>query len=162
MCNGVNLAYTKLAFTGVNGFEGIDKGASGDDMLFMYKRWKQHPQKVYYLKAKGAIVQNNAPPLHGNGVFFIKANAGQAKRFTTMTEEVFWSLLLIYLFNAVFVVLVLAGFWNRDYWYLFLFLLIAKTAIEFPLVYATSKILWATKPVTPIFSFCNHCIFFSR
>ena len=37
MCNGANLAYTKKAFTDVNGFEGIDEIPSGDDMLLMHK-----------------------------------------------------------------------------------------------------------------------------
>ena len=57
MCNGANLAYTKQAFKRVNGFEGIDKLATGDDMLLMYKIWKKPPQKVYYLKSWEAIVK---------------------------------------------------------------------------------------------------------
>ena len=137
MCNGANLAYTKQAFADVNGFEGIDKVASGDDMLLMYKIWKQNPQSVHYLKSKDAIVQTNALPTWKQ--FFAQRIRWASKTVYYDDKKVFWSLLLIYLFNAVFVVLVVAGFWNRDYWYLFLFLLIAKTAIEFPLVYATAK-----------------------
>ncbi|MFN2438326.1 MAG: glycosyltransferase, partial [Chitinophagaceae bacterium] len=56
MCNGANLAYTKQAFLEVDGFKGIDKISSGDDMLLMYKIWKKHPQNVHYLKNKKAIV----------------------------------------------------------------------------------------------------------
>jgi len=41
MCNGANLAYEKQAFFDVNGFEGIDDVASGDDMLLMHKLFKK-------------------------------------------------------------------------------------------------------------------------
>ena len=37
MCNGANLVYTKQAFNKVGGFKGIDKVASGDDMLLIKK-----------------------------------------------------------------------------------------------------------------------------
>jgi len=56
MCNGANLAYTKEVFLEVDGFSGIDKISSGDDMLLMYKIWRKHPQNVHYLKSKKAIV----------------------------------------------------------------------------------------------------------
>ena len=56
MCNGANLAYERSVFYNVNGFTGIDHIASGDDMLLMYKIWKQYPDKVHYLKSKEAIV----------------------------------------------------------------------------------------------------------
>ncbi len=57
MCNGANLAYTKKVFEEVDGFKGIDNIASGDDMLLMHKIYKQHPEKVFFLKSKEVIVQ---------------------------------------------------------------------------------------------------------
>ena len=58
MCNGANLAYEKKAFFEVDGFEGIDQIASGDDMLLMHKITKNYPDKIQYLKSKEAIVQH--------------------------------------------------------------------------------------------------------
>ncbi len=60
MCNGANLAYDKKAFYAVNGFEGINHIASGDDMLLMQKIAKQFPGKIGYLKNVNATVRTKA------------------------------------------------------------------------------------------------------
>ena len=62
MCNGANLAYEKNAFYEVNGFEGIDEIASGDDMLLMQKMAKQFPNKIAFLKNQKATVLTKAMP----------------------------------------------------------------------------------------------------
>jgi glycosyltransferase involved in cell wall biosynthesis len=56
MCNGANLLYTKEAFEKVNGFEGIDKIPTGDDMLLMEKIDAAYPGKVKYCFSQDAIV----------------------------------------------------------------------------------------------------------
>ncbi len=56
MCNGANLAYEKAAFVEVGGFEGIDKMASGDDMLLMQKIARRYPGQLGFLKQAGACV----------------------------------------------------------------------------------------------------------
>jgi len=45
-CNGANLAYRKNVFHEVNGFEGIDMIASGDDELLMKKIVSRYPLGV--------------------------------------------------------------------------------------------------------------------
>ncbi len=57
MCNGANLAYEKKRFYEVNGFEGIDNIASGDDMLLMHKIENKYPGKIGYIKSANVIVQ---------------------------------------------------------------------------------------------------------
>ena len=56
MCNGANFAYTKDFFLALNGFEGNQTIASGDDVFLLQKAIKQSPQKVGYLKSKQAII----------------------------------------------------------------------------------------------------------
>ena len=56
MCNGANFAYTKSLFQGLNGFEGNDKIASGDDVFLLQKAIEKIPDEVRYLKAQDAIV----------------------------------------------------------------------------------------------------------
>lgn len=56
MANGANLAYEKEAFLQVNGYQDIDKKASGDDMLLVYKIAHQYPEQVKFLKDKLAVV----------------------------------------------------------------------------------------------------------
>lgn len=56
MCNGANFAYTKSLFESLNGFEGNDKIASGDDVFLLQKAMSTVPEKVHYLKSKDTIV----------------------------------------------------------------------------------------------------------
>ncbi|WP_035668569.1 glycosyltransferase [Flavobacterium sp. 83] len=56
MCNGANFAYTKSLFQALNGFNGNDKIASGDDVFLLQKAIAQFPEKVHYLKSKNNIV----------------------------------------------------------------------------------------------------------
>lgn len=57
MCNGANLAYQKSIFYEVNGFEGINHLASGDDMLLMQKVAKKYPKGIGFLKSTAAVIQ---------------------------------------------------------------------------------------------------------
>lgn len=62
MANGANLAYEKQAFQEVNGYQDIDKKASGDDMLLVYKIAKRFPERVRFLKNRAAIVLTEPMP----------------------------------------------------------------------------------------------------
>lgn len=56
MCNGANFAYTKSFFQELNGFEGNDRIASGDDVFLLQKAIARFPEKVHYLKSENTIV----------------------------------------------------------------------------------------------------------
>nr|WP_294782072.1 glycosyltransferase [uncultured Flavobacterium sp.] len=56
MCNGANFAYTKPLFKSLNGFEGNNKIASGDDVFLLQKAIEKFPNQVHYLKAVEVIV----------------------------------------------------------------------------------------------------------
>ncbi len=56
ICNGANFAYTKKLFIELNGFDGNDKIASGDDVFLLQKAIKLFPEKVSYLKNQEVIV----------------------------------------------------------------------------------------------------------
>lgn len=62
MCNGANLAYEKKAFYDVDGFNGIDEIASGDDMLLLQKMAKRFPNQIAFLKNKDATVLTRGKP----------------------------------------------------------------------------------------------------
>lgn len=56
LCNGANLAYRKDLFIKLNGFEGNNHIASGDD-VFLFEKFLRHEKKtVMLLKANNAIV----------------------------------------------------------------------------------------------------------
>lgn len=56
MCNGANFAYTKTFFQNLNGFDGNNSIASGDDVFLLQKALSLYPEKVAYLKSKDFIV----------------------------------------------------------------------------------------------------------
>ncbi len=60
LCNGANMAYTRKVFDDVEGFKGIDKNPSGDDILLMFKVHEKFPGKIKYLKSKNAFVSTSA------------------------------------------------------------------------------------------------------
>ncbi|RBA29958.1 glycosyl transferase [Flavobacterium tibetense] len=56
MCNGANFAYSKAFFNELNGFQGNETIASGDDVFLLQKAVSVAPKKVGFLLAKESIV----------------------------------------------------------------------------------------------------------
>ena len=137
MCNGANLAYKKKSFVDVNGFEGIDKVATGDDMLLMYKIWKKDRSKVHYLKNREAIVCTQ--PMLSWKDFLNQRRRWASKTLVYDDYKIIAVLGFIYLFNCLFFVLLTAAFINSDYWILVIGFLIFKTLIEWPFVSSVAK-----------------------
>lgn len=146
MCNGANLAYTRKAFNAVNGFNGIDDIASGDDMLLMYKIEQRFPRKTSYLKCKDAIVYTSPMPtlktfLQQRTRWASKANTFEDKRITAV-------LAIVYLFNLLFPVLLIASFFNNQSIGAFIFLWLLKTALEVSLLLPVSAFFHKKKELT--------------
>ncbi|WP_346236263.1 glycosyltransferase [Niabella insulamsoli] len=137
MCNGANLAYRRSVFYEVEGFKGIDKIASGDDMLLMHKIWKLYPEKVKYLKSAAAIMETE-PALTWKA-FFNQRIRWASKATSYDDKRIFVVLLLVYLFNVTFLVLAVAACFEAVYFYGLLILLLLKTIIEAPFVYDVSR-----------------------
>lgn len=136
MCNGANLAYERLAFEEVKGFEGIDKLPTGDDMLLMHKIYVKYPTQVFYLKAKEAIVASAAVTTWK--AFFHQRIRWASKADSYDDKRIFRTLLLVYLVNICFLVTAIASFWHNIWLFFALLLLLAKVLIEFPFVHAAA------------------------
>ncbi|HEX5653213.1 MAG TPA: glycosyltransferase, partial [Chitinophagaceae bacterium] len=146
MCNGANLAYTREAFNKVGGFEGIDTIASGDDMLLMHKISRVYPDHVHYLKSTEAIV--HTAPMKTWKEFFNQRIRWASKAAKYEDKRIFPVLLIVYLFNLSFLVLFIAGFWEKQYWLWLLALWLGKTLVELPLLWSTARFFnkeWAIK-----------------
>jgi cellulose synthase/poly-beta-1,6-N-acetylglucosamine synthase-like glycosyltransferase len=137
MCNGANLAYTKAAFEAVNGFEGIDRLASGDDMLLMHKIWKQHRDRVWYLKSEAAIVRT--APMQSWKAFFSQRIRWASKSGAYDDHRITAVLVFIYLLNALFIVLLVQALRQPPYWWLAAGYLAGKTLIELPFVASVAR-----------------------
>ena len=137
MCNGANLAYTKKAFEEVDGFAGIDAVASGDDMLLMHKIKKKYPDKVHYLKHQQAIISTQ--PMATWKDFVMQRRRWASKTAYYDDKAVLYVLLFVYLFNCLFLALVIASFFNLFYLYVLVGYLVLKTVIEWPFVNSVAQ-----------------------
>lgn len=62
MCNGANLSFRKDAFEAVNGYEGNNHIASGDDEFLMRKIINRFPRSLALLNDPGSVVITQAQP----------------------------------------------------------------------------------------------------
>ena len=145
MCNGANLAYTKKAFIAVDGFKGIDKIASGDDMLLLHKIYTRYPDGIAYLKSTEAIIQTQ--PVHSVGQFFNQRIRWASKADKYDDKRIFVVLLLVYFFNVWILALGVGAFFFPIALPL-LILIIAKTIVELLFLFPVAnffnqiKLMW--------------------
>jgi cellulose synthase/poly-beta-1,6-N-acetylglucosamine synthase-like glycosyltransferase len=99
MCNGANLAYSKTAFVAVEGFKGIDRIASGDDMLLMHKIAKRFTNDIHYIKAPDLIV--TTAPMPSISSFLQQRIRWASKADSYDDRSIFLVLLLLYVLNLL-------------------------------------------------------------
>ncbi|GAB4329700.1 MAG: hypothetical protein OHK0038_03850 [Flammeovirgaceae bacterium] len=115
MCSGANLAFTKEAFLKVNGYQGFDHIASGDDEFLMHKIYKAFPNKVKYLKSQNSIV--STIPQQSLKSFFQQRKrwAGKWKAYTHLPSiflGVFVSIAHFSIFLLIFSSILLGFDWR--------------------------------------------------
>lgn len=151
MCNGANLAYTKTAFRQVNGFEGIDHIASGDDMLLMQKIARAFPGQVRYAKSKEAIVETR--PATGIRAFLRQRIRWASKARFYREPALKAVLLLVYLCNFSLLLAIVAAFFSVNAIFPALLLLLLKTAVEWVFMWKVAVFFnrAALMPLFPLF-----------
>ena len=153
MANGANLAYQRKAFYEVGGFGGIDKVASGDDILLAQKFAKQYPGRVKFAKSKEAVVYTAAKP---NWNEFLAQRIRWGSKSTSYREwQVPLMLLTVFLFCMVLLFGFVAIFSNpiwRSVWYVMLF---TKVFADYILLFSAcrffGKISWLRHYWTSLF-----------
>lgn len=154
MCNGANLAYRKTAFHEVGGFRGIDKLASGDDMLLMHKIKTRFPEKLGYVFAGEAVV--DTPPMPDWRSFFNQRIRWASKAEKYDDKSIIGVLVLVYFYNVSLLAFSIAGIFDIFYCWLFLGSLAFKTLVEtffmYPVAafYRQKNLLWWFPLMQPI------------
>ncbi|MBB4800482.1 cellulose synthase/poly-beta-1,6-N-acetylglucosamine synthase-like glycosyltransferase [Flavobacterium nitrogenifigens] len=143
MCNGANFAYKKSLFEELNGFDGNDKIASGDDVFLLQKAIEKFPDEVHYLKAEEAIVKTK--PTENWSSLFHQRVRWAAK--TSSYKSTFGKALglIVFFGNLSFVVgflFLLFGIWSYPIFVIFAF---SKFLVDFVLLYFTNRFLTETK-----------------
>jgi cellulose synthase/poly-beta-1,6-N-acetylglucosamine synthase-like glycosyltransferase len=132
MCSGANIAYKKAAFMAVNGFEGNEHIASGDDEFLMHKMASHYPGKISYLKSQEAIVETAA--LQNMKSFYNQRKrwAGKWTHYKTLSPKLLAG--FIFSINLSFIISLITG--N-------LLLLLLKLIPEF--IFLTSSLFFFKK-----------------
>lgn len=137
MANGANFCFRKDAFDAVNGYLHIDQMASGDDMLLMQKFFQQFPGGSVYIKHSGATVSTKVEP---DWHHFFQQRIRWASKAGHYDNKGIQAILLgVYLLNLCLLILLIAGFMNLTYTWLFMLAIIVKTTIEWGFVYSAAR-----------------------
>ena len=130
MCNGANLMYTRTAFQSVKGFEGIDRVASGDDMLLMEKIGRAFPGKIGYCLSPDAVVET--APAADWRAFLQQRIRWASKSALYRSMKIKLVLLLVYLVNLGLTTMLL-GMLLKPEWGLFAGIgFLCKWLVEWP------------------------------
>jgi cellulose synthase/poly-beta-1,6-N-acetylglucosamine synthase-like glycosyltransferase len=144
LCNGANLLYTRSAYDAVNGFEGINKSPSGDDVLLMYKIKRKYPGKIAFLKNEDAIVYTKAKKSVKE--FNNQRKRWASKRIFQLNTETIGLSLTVYLFNLLLFTLPVLYLYvphgngmHWNFYRIWLLIFFIKWVIDFLLLFLASS-----------------------
>ncbi len=139
MCNGANFAYTKSFFQELNGFEGNDIIASGDDVFLLQKAIARFPEKVHYLKSQDTIVITK-PMDDWESLFYQRVRwASKTGSYESGFGKGLGLIVVGGNIGFLFIIYNLL-FWEGNF-YLLVFLLLAKLIVDFFLIHKTNVFL---------------------
>ncbi len=111
-CNGANMIFTRNLFHEIDGYEGIDMKASGDDEMLLHKVYNKHPNLIGFLKSKSAVVLTYAKN-DFNG--FLQQRIRWASNESAFTDYRTSTMLIsIFLFNLVLLGSVVYSFYSAE------------------------------------------------
>ncbi len=136
MCNGANLCYEKQVFLAINGFEGNEHIASGDDIFLLEKISSNYPDKVHFLKSYSAIITTKSETTLKN---LISQRIRWAAKATSYKNN-FSKLVSIAVFSMNFLLILLflvsvIGYYS---WINFIIIFLIKFCVDFILLFKTA------------------------
>jgi glycosyltransferase involved in cell wall biosynthesis len=143
MCNGANFAYTKSFFQQLNGFEGNDRIASGDDVFLLQKALSKYPENVAYLKS-GQTIVTTKPVNDWKSLFYQRVRWASK---TTSYQSVFGKRLglLVFIMNFGLVYCFVLTVFGIFPWFFLGLLFIIKFGIDTILIQKTNSFLTKRK-----------------
>ncbi|WP_281230977.1 glycosyltransferase family 2 protein [Flavobacterium gelatinilyticum] len=143
MCNGANFAYTKSLFEKLNGFEGNDKIASGDDVFLLQNAIEKFSNEVHYLKADETIVSTK-PTETWKALFYQRVRwAAKTSSYKSSFGKVLG--LIVFFGNLNFVIGFFLLIFGKLPYPIFVVFVSSKFLIDFILLYKTNQFLTKTK-----------------
>ena len=128
LCNGANLAYSRKLFYELNGFEGNEKIASGDDMFLMTKAFQKNPSSVFYLKSAEATVSTFASVTWKEFLQQRIRWGSKSKHYTDF--KITASLAVVFLFYLLIIIATILSTANCQLLTVALFMFLSKCLID--------------------------------
>ena len=132
MCNGANLCYSKHLFNSLNGFEGNNTIASGDDIFLMEKALKQNNEQVGYLKCKEVIVETKPEESFNNMLQQRIRWASKSTAYNSWKPKLIG--MLIFAMNSSIIIGLVLTIFGLLKWWFFLFILVSKQLFDYILL----------------------------
>jgi len=139
MCNGANLAYSREAYNRVNGFEGNEQIASGDDEFLMHKMASVFPGKISFLKKSDSIVLTKASSMLNDFVQQRKRWAGKWSHYTVLYVRLL--ALWIFCFHFMLIAGLFLCLLNQIEWYWIALLWATKAVFDYFYLKSVTKFL---------------------
>lgn len=136
MNNGANLAYRKEVFFKLDGFEGNNNIASGDDLFIMEKLLQVEPESVHYLKSKTSIVVTKPQPSWKELCYQRLRWAAKSSAYKTTFPKITGFIVL--LMNASLLVMLTLFLINEFNGFYLLILFLLKFVVDYLAIYKSA------------------------
>ena len=136
LCNGANLCYKKQSFLEVDGFEGNEHLASGDDVFLLEKMYQKFGDEVGFLKSKKAIVHTSSKNTFSELINQRVRWASKTMAFENTLAKIMG--LLVFLTNLTMILMLFMALTARISWFEFGLLFLLKFNIDFVLLLKAS------------------------
>lgn len=128
MCNGANFAYEKELFKNLNGYDGNNSFASGDDVFLLQKALKKEPAWIDYLGNQSVVYTNSCitwEELLSQRVRW----ASKTSAYQTVYPKILGS--IVFLTNLGFVFSLIYLFFNCTIVYQVIYFILLKFGIDY-------------------------------
>lgn len=144
-CNGANFIYEREVFNELDGFNGIDHKAGGDDELFLHKVFTKYPNSAGFLKSETAIVKTYAKH---NLKEFVQQRKRWASISTGYTDNKVVSIVIgIFFFNLLLFISPIIYFFDNNILEIFLIAFALKLVFDGYFMYLMLKFFNNTRYV---------------
>jgi len=133
LCNGANLCYKKSAFLALNGFEGNEHIASGDDVFLLEKMIASYPDKVKFLKSDKTIVltkpETTLKQLISQRIRWAAKSTAYKNPFSKFVSSTVFGI------NLILITLAIGGLFGYFSWQFFGYFFSLKLLVDFTLLF---------------------------
>jgi glycosyltransferase involved in cell wall biosynthesis len=138
MCNGANFCYKLDFFYALNGFDGNESIASGDDVFLLQKGIQKEPEHVHFLKSKLAVVETT-PESTWKALFFQRVRwASKTKNYKTVYPKQLG--MTVFLMNLIWILVVGSWLLEKINGIFFISFITSKFVVDLTLIYKTSRL----------------------